>query len=170
MTTVIYRPTGNGTYQECSKGTGGTYHWDCVDEAVPDGMTTVIYRLANTYATDTFTWANPTETGSIVKITVSHNAEYDGSSGVYSKAAIYTSGQTLQYGAERTLTTDWTQYDDDWTTNPWTSAAWTWADLNDLEFGVSLKGKTTHSAWCTQIFITIEYNISSGRMCQVIIC
>jgi hypothetical protein len=169
MTTVIYRPTGNGTYQECSKGSGGTYHWDCVDEASPDGSTTVIYHLDAAYATDTFTWADPTETGSITKITISHASAYVGSSGVYAKSAIYTSGQTLAYGAERTLTSTYDQYDDDWTTNPWTAAAWTWADLNALEFGVSLKGKATHSAWCTQVFITIDYSLSA-RNFQVIMC
>ena len=47
-------------------------------------------------------------------------------------------GGTVYYGTQRTASTTYTLYDDEWKTNPATSAPWTQSDVNDIQAGVYL--------------------------------
>lgn len=162
MSTVTYRPNGAGTntnitYQEPNS----TSHYDKVDEASPDDATTFVYTTSTSYQADTYAFANPTETGIIDSITVYfRSATYWAGTG-YAKAAIYV-GSTLYYGSEETLSSTWATFSKTWTTNPGTSAAWTWSDLNALEIGVALKYASGGAADCTQVYVVITYHAAGG--------
>jgi len=44
-----------------------------------------------------------------------------------------------------------------WTTNPNTSAAWTWDEIDALQIGVDLKGDGSSSAYLTQVYASVSY-------------
>lgn len=163
MPTVLYRPNAVGTYAECGKGSGGSSKLDCIDDVVHDGAGSCIYGLNHVaFWHETFNFANPTESGLItnVKLTTVCAAPWNTGTGQASKGVIYTPGRSIVYGAHHDLPADWTAFEDNWATNPWTGVAWTWADLNALEIGVALRGNSsaTYSGWCTQIFVEITYD------------
>jgi hypothetical protein len=167
--TITFSPNAVGSYSECGKGSGGATKLECVQ--TNDGATTAIYGLnAANWKHETFNFANPTpDQGRIDSVKLYTVCSGIGIGAVYSKGAIFTSGQTLQYGAQHTLENSvWTLYEDIWTTDPWTDVGWTWADLNTLEIGVALKGNSTRSAWCTQICGAIEFTRPNGARAQII--
>lgn len=163
MSTVTYRPNGAGTntditYQEPFS----TSHYDKVDEESPDDSTTYVYTFNITYLVDTYNFANPSETGIIDSIAVYFRSKtiFAGNTGE-AKAAIYV-GSTLYYGSEENITSTWANFSNTWTTNPATSAAWTWSDLNSLEIGVALKSAANQGVCCTQVYVVITYHPSGG--------
>lgn len=164
MSTATYRPNGAGTNTNIEiQYPASTAHYDKVDEASKDDDTTYVYTGSATYRLDTYAFANPTETGIINSITVYAACARSSSCTGKAKVAIYTSGQAAQYGSEETLGTSYVTYEKAWTTNPWTSAAWSWSDLNALEIGVSLKGDdSTYVVKCTQVYIVIDYSAGGG--------
>ena len=164
MTTVTYRPTAAGTYTNVASG--DTPHWDAVNEVSADDNTTYISTSSASYQVDTYNFANPTQTGTINSITLYFRcAAATGTD--YGKAAIYV-GSTLYYGSEEAVTTSWTTKSKTWTTNPATSSAWSWSDLNSLEIGVALK-KGSAVVMCTQVYLVIDYTATTGGSYAVVL-
>lgn len=56
-------------------------------------------------------------------------------------------------GAQNNTTGGYDDYSTTYITNPGTSLAWTWADIDNLEIGVDLK----KVAWCTQVWVEVFY-------------
>lgn len=164
---ITVSPDEVGSYSECGKGTGGASKLECVQ--TNDGSTTCIYGLSSlVWVHETFHFSNPGSIGRINNIKLYTVCAGIGIGTVYSRGAIFTAGQPLVYGAIRTLTTDWTLYEDAWATNPWTGVDWARADLNALEIGVALKGNDSHSGWCTQIYAVINVTRPYGARGQII--
>ncbi|MFH1699211.1 MAG: hypothetical protein ABIE07_01380, partial [Candidatus Zixiibacteriota bacterium] len=66
---------------------------------------------------------------------------------------------SIEYnGTEQNLTNSYEDYSHEWTTNPNTSAAWSWNDINNLQAGLRIKGKNSNfPAYCTQVWVTVTY-------------
>lgn len=156
MTTVIYRPNAAGTTTNITSG--GSTHWDQVNE-VGDGAG--IYTNSTSYQLDTYNFANPTETGTINSVKVYVKLYTDTSGTSYGKAAI-RSGATDYYGSEESVTSSAATYSKTWTTDPATSAAWTWSGINSLEIGVSLKYASGSYVNCVKVYVEIDYTAAAG--------
>ncbi|MFC1967192.1 hypothetical protein ACFLV2_00895 [Chloroflexota bacterium] len=137
-------------------------HWDKVDDISPDEMDTYVSTwLTNDYRTDLYRLTDHTEgIGTVTGITVTFR--FDGWDGkkAKAKAVIKTNGEIFE-GSEAVntgggfITRAYT-----WGINPVTGEAWTWEDIDNLQAGVSLKGKSSHfPAYCTQVYVVVDYEL-----------
>lgn len=173
MATEILRPDAQGTYTEIIY-VNDTDHWDAVNEAVADGFTTFLAdNCDDVFHTDTFGLPNSGVGAGVinsVKVYVVANYEGTGANGRL-KLAVYTNS-ALHEGSEETAIADWTSYDKTWVTNPETTNPWTWAEINALEAGISVKGKiggVGGDVYVTQVYVEVDYTPAVGRSLGFII-
>ncbi len=78
---------------------------------------------------------------------------------VFIKIAV-KSGTTTDESAEKSLAAvdTWETVSEEWATNPDTSAAWTWSEIDALQTGLALKKVSgLSSARCTQVYVVVDY-------------
>jgi hypothetical protein len=173
-TNTIYRPSANGDVIELTPN-GAATNWECVDEVIFNGNTD--YVSWNTQpAPGDFTKKDlyhipnhTTETGTIKKITVVtksrcvYRVSIDGE---YRQIPTIKIGGNIYYGdyGILPLMNNWVTQAHTWTQNPATSAAWTWANIDDLQIGCTLQGVDTggeiQSCLCSQVYVIITYEIT----------
>jgi len=169
MSTLILRPNQDTStaQQECSSG---VTHYILVDEVTkdeadylknPDTTTTTktdLYDLPN----------HDAESGTINSVTVKLYAKYvlSGTSAgtAYVKPLIRVSD--TNYGDNQALTDTVALYSQTWTTNPYTSEAWTWTQIDALIAGDSLTNYATDAknykaTYCYQLWVEVDYGASS---------
>ncbi len=129
-------------------------HWDKVDEAIPDEGTTYVSTTNPAFQRDLYNSDNTSQTGTINWIKVWMRTDH----GVATRArtAIKTGG-TVYDGADIVGTSSWANNYTQYFTNPQAGGAWTWAQLNDLQAGVSLHGNGVLGPVCTQVYIEVNY-------------
>jgi len=149
------RPTNSGSLTELVTD-GCAANWQCVADVVPDENSSYVESSALTYATDLYQLAEPIDTTcAIVAVTVYIRAR-EFVKTAYAKAVIMTHGNVYE-GPVETLDVDFVDYNMRWTNNPATGLPWTWAEITDMEIGVSLEAtKSTHPPRCTQVYLVIE--------------
>ena len=170
MSTLILRPNQDTStaQQVCSSG---ALHYVLVDEATkdeadylrnPDTTTTTktdLYDLPNHWE----------ESGTINSVTVKLYANYilHGTSAgtTYVKPLIRVSD--TEYGDNQALTDTVALYSQTWTTNPYTSEAWTWTQIDALIAGDSLTnyatdGKNYKATYCYQLWVEVDYGESGS--------
>jgi hypothetical protein len=145
MTTLTLRPILNGTYREV----GGDYA--NIDEEVADDSTTKNYFSGSSYALDTFILPRPQVAGPISNVAIYQRSN---GSGAYVKPAIYTHG-AIYYGGEVAQGSSYVTTSYSWSVNPYTGAAWTWAEIASLQAGIAMKG--SGGVWNTQLYIVVDY-------------
>lgn len=162
---LILRPVGAGDETNISsQDPGSGAHWDKVDEATADEITTMVYTSDAGYQRDLYGIKNHrAETGIIKSVTVyARCAAGDVPTQSSLKIAI-KSGATVTESAAFTLTYytgGWVNYSKEWTLNPTTGHAWSWAEINSLQAGVALREAiASTNAWsgCTQLWIVVDY-------------
>ncbi|MBU8932877.1 MAG: prepilin-type N-terminal cleavage/methylation domain-containing protein [candidate division Zixibacteria bacterium] len=145
------RPTGNGSLtnlldESCSN------NWQCVDEVTSDGDGTYVKGEGSGWNVDTYETANHSVgTGTVDSIVVYVKAKGNGG-GKKARTAIRIGGSTYT-GSQNNTTGSYVDYSTTYQTNPSTSAAWTWTDIDNLEIGVDLKKVTI----CTQVWVEVYY-------------
>ena len=154
MATETLRPNAAGDETEWSYCTGGA-HWEAVDEETPDELTTKIYTWTPPQR-DLFNIPNHSEgSGTINKVTVFWRCKSNTTDGNYDKASIKTHGIVYD-GDAKHLTSDWQNFSQEWTVNPYTSSAWTWDEIDALQIGVKAdSGQNWH--YCTQVWVEVDY-------------
>jgi len=158
MFTEILRPNAAGDETSIPyQYPDSTFHWDKVNEAVADGNTTRVYNTYNPYKRDLYNLpAHSVGSGTIKKITVYIRC----ARGLYglAKASIKTNDTVVDGATENVLTADYVTYSQEWATNPVTKAAWTRANIDALQIGVSLYAPDfSHTASCTQVYVEVDY-------------
>lgn len=141
-----------------------TDHYNKVDEASPDGVSTTVYEYRASYYRDLYNLpACSIPTGSTINsITVYFRCVKGGAQAGYAKPSI-KSNSTVTDGTEITLTTGWVTSSQTWTTNPADSQAWEKSDIDALQIGVSLKGyDISNLAVCTQVYVVVDYTCSQA--------
>ena len=142
-------------------------HWDKVDEESADDFSTHVNTKTTGYYMDLYNIPNHSAgSGTVNSVTVyfrfsgdSNGAGYIG----YAKAAIKTNGTVYDGSEESTTGNTFVNESYQWTTNPDTGSAWTWAEIDALQIGVSLKSETGSSfAYCTQVYAVVNYTAISG--------
>jgi len=153
---VILRPNAAGDETNIPGASPGGNHWDMVDDVTPDNDGTLVYTLyVNTYKRDLYALSNHTGSGTINWIKVWIRSRGDPTA-ARAKTAIKTGG-TVYEGSEIALTTSYTNYYTQYTTNPYTGLPWTWSDLDALQAGTSIHdGGVTYSR-CTQVYVEVNY-------------
>jgi len=172
----IFRPNGAGYSNEHfhkSGAAGNANNYTEVDDISSDDDSTYVYmpdlahnglfgRRIDSYSIPDHT----TETGTISKITVY----------LRSRALTYTylnnfwimitddAGTTLKYSSTFNANATWTTHSYSWTSSPFTSAAWTWADIDNLEIGFRsddtlLSGNNLRH---TQTYLVVDWYVSNG--------
>jgi len=147
------RPNADGanTGIEDDEG-GGRPFFDSVDEAVADDDTTYVKGSG----TDTYGLPDSgVGTGTINHVTVYAVCRATAANHEL-RIVIYTH-TTLYYGSVEVLTTDWASYFKQWTSNPNTSSAWTWAERDALEAGIELTDTGLGYPLCTQVYVEVDY-------------
>ena len=73
---------------------------------------------------------------------------------------VIKSGVTIEESALKNVQGDssggWAPISEEWAINPDTGVAWTWADIANLQAGISLTGEE-EGAQCTQVYVEIDY-------------
>jgi len=69
---------------------------------------------------------------------------------------------TIYSHAVDNVTVGWETHSHTWSTNPNTSAAWTWAEIDALQIGVGLFNGQAAPVSCTQIYVEVDYDGSSA--------
>lgn len=141
-------------------------HWEKVDEVIPDDGTYVESRGYG-YQRDLYDLPASAGSGTINKITVFFRCKTDWKTTLHAKASI-KSDTTVTDGAEKTFKNNdvWQSFSQEWAANPAPPGtdAWTWADIDALQIGISLEADSVNSWWtyCTQVYVEIDYTPPAG--------
>lgn len=163
MATKTLRPNAAGDETNIqNQYPASTYHWDKVDEVTADDASTYVRCDHGNAVRDLYNI--PTySSGPINKITVYIRCRLygGGANGAIAYTAIKTGG-TAYNGSGNNLTTTWTLYSTEYTTNPQSGVAWTWSDIDSLQIGVQLFGTYVPTPAvdlgdCTQVYVVVDY-------------
>lgn len=78
-------------------------------------------------------------------------------------------GSTTYYIRKNTLKTYWALYSDEITSNPETSAAWQWKDLDDFEYGIADAGEE-ETGYLRFVMDDASESIKNSKILSVSIC
>ena len=134
-------------------------HWDKLDEAIADGDATSLNTgQPKGWYRDLYQLDDTLATGNISAITVFARLKIWSDTGAAAKMVIKTGNVTYE-GNTILPAKLYTDYSETWTTNPQTGSAWTWAEVNALQAGISLQstdyGDFQGVALCTRLYIRI---------------
>ncbi len=137
---------------------GAKPNWRCVREVTSDNNKTYVYR-SGSYATDAYAIGDVTATTCrIASVAVYARAMKTSSGGTGLLRTVIRIGSTNYQAPETAVTNTWAMYSDSWATNPATGVAWTWADIDNLQAGVSLYSSSgSFSTRCTQVYVVVTY-------------
>jgi hypothetical protein len=162
--TLTLRPNAAGDKTELSVNPAVANYLN-VDEETPDDDSTYVYYSNSTSAhEDLYNVPNHTsESGTINKVRIyiraaTANALYNH----YARTHIKT--HSVEYtGSDNLLTESYQNFYTEYTTNPNTSIAWTWTEVDNLQVGVQLQCNTSTSARtkCTQVYAVVYYTPTS---------
>ncbi|GAI75990.1 unnamed protein product, partial [marine sediment metagenome] len=149
---------------------GAATNWECVDEAIPDEDTLVLTG-SEILKRDLYNIANRSVGSGIINhITVYARCRYIiGVEGNFKVKVTIKSGtgaaapDTVDEGDEETLIGSWKNHSHQWNTNPATSIAWTWDEIDNLQIGIGfrvLDAGIAQTCWCTQVYVEVDYTPS----------
>jgi len=170
MATEILRPNAAGDETNLTPYAAGS-NYQQVDEASPDDETTNVYPNPSGWLRDFYNLDNHSVgSGTINKITVyceirgskvtSHSAKIAIKSGTGSG-----NPDTISEGSQINLpsNTAYNSYNYEWTTNPATSSAWTWDEIDHLQAGVSMIDNGIGRPACTQVYVEVDYTAMTPK-------
>jgi RHS repeat-associated protein len=174
VSTYILRPNAAGSSTQWTRVGSCSANWQCVDESTSDGSASYVATGTNGYQ-DLYGLPDLTGTGSIESVTVSALAsgELDDSGCqnpppcniIRAKVQLLVrTGGTVYPGGATIVDTGTldspVSVSSTWTTNPATGQAWTVADVNALQAGVSkYSGLATE---VTQLYVTVRFQGAAG--------
>ena len=164
----ILRPDGagycNGLKHGSPTGNGDATNYTYVDEVVHDGNATKVYSFNAVLNYDVYHLEPPgISTGNIQNITLYSVNRYYGSfnpNDAYLMVWRNITLGTYAYSATLIPDVDWTLRSHVWTINPFTSVAWTFADLNagDLQIGIHTNTQVAGTQInVTQLYAVVNY-------------
>jgi len=160
--TETFRPheAGDETKIEDQEPDSGE-HWAKVDEVTSDGDNTYVYTEDKKWQEDLYRipdHSTQTAAGDIDNVEVYMVSKGTSVDQTNAYAHIKTGGSEYN-GTEETLTTSYATYSYQWDTNPQTTVAWAWDDIDALQIGIGLrqaeKGEGTR---CTQVYAEVDFD------------
>ncbi|MFQ5498937.1 MAG: prepilin-type N-terminal cleavage/methylation domain-containing protein [Candidatus Zixiibacteriota bacterium] len=145
------RPMGAGSESNLlDEGCSGT--WSCVDDVTPDGDGTFVKGYDNAFQPDLYATQDHTAAGGTVDSVVVYIRSKGSGGGKKVRTRIKTNGVTYN-GAQVAPSGSYANYSTTYITNPQTSSAWTWTEIDALEIGVAIKKE----AFTTQVWVEVYY-------------
>lgn len=157
MATEILRPNGAGNQQQWDADGGG--NWTNVDEASSDGDTTRLYTPTDN-AVATFALENSTGLGVINSVTVHINTRGIDPIDNSVQLALRTASTDYFSSTKTYNNTSYHEETNTWATNPNTSSAWTWAEVDALEAG--MKRISGGAQVVTQVWVVVDYTAATA--------
>ncbi len=162
MAIETLRPNGAGFQTNISTVIGAATHWQAVDEVSQDGSTTYLSNDSGNQGTlqrDLYTipdhsvGGGPINQVEVVAFT-QHTVSFVHLS-LRTHSTTYDSPDDVGAGG-------WSKESYVWTTNPFTSSAWTWIEIDALEIGIELSGSGGGGGIsdCTQVYVEVTYAFS----------
>jgi hypothetical protein len=155
--TETFRPNATGTYSQCD-AIGDSPNYACVDEATSDEDATYVR---------TFGWATELDThnipdhsqgaGNVTELTVYIRSRGSTPDTHAAEAAIRTSGTNYYGGYTAALPSSYGYISANWTTNPYTTDRWTWAEIDALEIGLRQYDMGSGGPYTTQVYALVDY-------------
>lgn len=158
-TTEILYPDSAGDLTQLNPF-GIADNWDCVDESPPDDDITYVYGTAGSTLTDLYNLDDSSiDVGATIKkiVVFARCRKKYGTGNMYAFIEMKTGGVTTS-SPQITLDSIWTNYSIEYINNPVTGLAWTVADLNALQAGITLVAPGTGYPACTQVYVVVYYN------------
>ncbi|MBA7473869.1 hypothetical protein ES707_09214 [subsurface metagenome] len=160
--TIIYRPDTAGDKTDIAdQFPAAGDHWDKVDEATSDNDTTYIATddgkrkkdLYNIPDYSTLTAAGDIDGIEVYMVARAVSTPTDTSGHIL----ILTNGKEHK-GGDETVTTAYATYSYPWDTNPETTNAWTWDEIDALQIGVDIRDAADGiPTRCTQNYVEVEF-------------
>jgi len=169
---IIFRPTGAGSLTEwASQYPNSTAHWDKVDEVAADDLATYVIGEYDAWKYDLYDITNTIPSGSTIN-SVGICGRFFGSEAWGEQGKLgFNDGVGTWWSSPFTLTplSSWVNYDTGLlSTNPRTSSAWTWAQIDALQIGIGQLGiydaeyDYTSLIYCTQVYVVVDYTEGGG--------
>ncbi len=155
--TETLRPDAAGTYSQCD-AVGDSPNYQCVDETVADTST---YVRTNFGATEIDTYNlddHSLGTGTINSVTVHIMSRVSSFGSAGFEVAIRTHDQNYYGDYTEISSTSFTDINETWTENPYTSNPWTWTEIDDLQAGVRQTDVASPNPETTQVYIEVDYS------------
>ncbi len=148
-------PIEDGYLKDLRKN-GANKNWNCVnDYPTHDGDDTFVNTFSTVYESDTYYVNHSSYSGTIDSVTVYVTCRYTWGTGGEACTVLRVSG-SYYYGADVILTSGYQTSSTTYATNP-AGGDWTWAAIEELQCGVSLRGAGGGEARCTQVYVVVRY-------------
>lgn len=170
MSTLILRPNAASTTAQSRAG-GMNYNYEAIDESTldeadycwVDGNGSSLTQL-DYYGFPNHTDESDTINSVTVKAYCKKIIEGTDATNVTFRMAISISGKDY-FGSTNNLTASTALYSNSWATNPATSSAWSWTDIDNLLAGDELTSHYTDknnsvSSYCYQLWVEVDYGAS----------
>ena len=149
----ILRPIGVGSTTQLSDHGCGA-NWECVDEeTADDGSTYVEGPSYNSWLVDVYDTEDHTVGSGTIDSVVLHIRCQIGHPSSRVSTAVRTHSNTYD-GSQEHPGSSYEDFTTTYTTNPQTSSAWTWSEIDDMQIGVTIR----RSARCTQVWAEVFYS------------
>lgn len=173
MQITILRPSGAGDITELFKQDTSGSNYEKVDEVTADDNTTYVY--CNTAGTKYDLYKFPSSgipSNAIIQyVRVYYRFMGSNSAGAKASCRIKTNG-TVYNSTLRDSPASYTDYYDEWTTNPYTGVAWSVSEINAIQAGPYIYCYSgSYYARTTQLYIKIGWDygpISISARAQLI--
>lgn len=143
-------------------------HWDLVDDVTPDGTATQVGSLtaSGAWSSDIYSHSfneGDYPDGKITKVKECIRVQSSSLSPVQWAKFLLDDGsvhEVLAPGIDKGFDT----YSHDFTN---VKNRWTWDDIKNCQFGVSLRGAFLQGSGCTQVYLEVEYRPTGPERCVV---
>jgi len=154
---LVIRPTGDSHTELHPYPSGANF--SKIDEAIFDSSD-LVYADGSSWHRDAYDATNhTTESGTITKIIQFYYSK-NWALGISHAQGIINTHDTLYYGIDNTLINEWVLYSDEWESNPSTSMAWTWAEVDALKLGLRMRTSGvggSYEADCAMLYTLVYY-------------
>ncbi len=151
------RPDGAGNYTQCD-AVGDTANYLCADEAVADDDTTYVETVDGATEIDTYSIADHSAgSGTINSVTVHVRSRGTTTADLHAAETVIRTNGTDYFGTNTLLPLTYTDLSTAYTTNPFTSSAWTWTEVDALEAGVRHYDQGDGDVRTTQVYVEVSY-------------
>ena len=160
---ILY-PNDAGQYAEWNTAyPGGTAHWDCCDEGLPDEDGSYVENGAASWKTESYNMENHTGSGTInwVQIYARARLTQAGTSPLRTFIRIYDNNYESD---DISLTTSYQDVYVQYDVNPYTGLEWTWNELDSLQAGASSrKSGGEQNVRMTTVWVIVDYWIPGDQ-------